>query len=49
MRGDHQGSVIRPSRYTMAARPRGATMAIAAAAVGLGALLLSRGRARESA
>ena len=49
VRGDHQGSVIRPSLYTVAARNRGATMAIAAAAVGLGALLLSRGRARESA
>lgn len=49
VRGDHQGSLIRPSLYSRAARNRGTTMAIAAAAVGLGALLLSRGRAREEA
>lgn len=47
VRGDTQGSLIRPSLYTRAARNRGATMAIAAAAVGIGALLLSRSRARE--
>ncbi|HEX8642093.1 MAG TPA: SDR family oxidoreductase [Allosphingosinicella sp.] len=47
VRGDTQGSLIRPSLYTRAARNRGATMAIAAAAVGLGALLLSRGRSGE--
>jgi NAD(P)-dependent dehydrogenase (short-subunit alcohol dehydrogenase family) len=50
VRGDHQGRLIRPSLYSRAARNRGATMAIAAAAaVGLGALLLNRGRAREDA
>jgi NAD(P)-dependent dehydrogenase (short-subunit alcohol dehydrogenase family) len=48
-RGDHQGAIIRPSLYTTAARNRGATMALAAAAVGLGALLLTRGRVREEA
>ena len=47
VRGDHQGSTIRPSLYTRAARNPGATMAIAAAAVGLGALWLRRGRVRE--
>jgi NAD(P)-dependent dehydrogenase (short-subunit alcohol dehydrogenase family) len=47
VRGDHQGAAIRPSLYSTAARNRGATMAIAAAAVGLGALFLTRGRARE--
>ncbi|WP_114954618.1 SDR family oxidoreductase [Sphingosinicella terrae] len=47
--GDHQGSLIRPSLYSRAARNPGATMAIAAAAVGLGALLLRRGRVREGA
>ena len=47
VRGDHQGSTIRPSLYTRAARNPGTTMAIAAAAVGLGALWLRRGRVRE--
>jgi hypothetical protein len=47
VRGDAQGSLIRPSLYTRAARNRGATVAIAAAAVGLGAFLLSRGRSGE--
>ena len=49
VRGDHQGSTIRPSLYTRAARNPGTTMAIAAAAVGLGALLFRRGRVREEA
>ena len=49
VRGDTQGSLIRPSLYTRAARNRGTTMAIAAAAVGIGALLLSRSRTREAA
>jgi NAD(P)-dependent dehydrogenase (short-subunit alcohol dehydrogenase family) len=49
VRGDHQGSTIRPSLYSRAARNPGATMAIAAAAVGLGALLFRRGRVREEA
>jgi NAD(P)-dependent dehydrogenase (short-subunit alcohol dehydrogenase family) len=44
VRGDAQGSVIRPSLYSKAARNRGATVALAAAAVGLGAFLISRGR-----
>ncbi len=48
VRGDHQGSVIRPSLYSRAARNPGKTMAIAAAAVGLGALLLRRNRAGEA-
>ena len=48
MLGDHQGSVIRPSLYARAARNPGTTMAIAAAAVGLGALLLRRSRGREA-
>ena len=48
VRGDHHGSLIRPSLYTRAARNPGATMAIAAAAVGLGTLLLRRGRTREA-
>jgi hypothetical protein len=49
VRGDSQGSLVRPSLYSRAARNPGATMAIAAAAVGLGALLLSRGRGRDDA
>ena len=49
IRGDHQGRFVRPSLYSRAARNPGATMAIAAAAVGLGALLFRRGRVREGA
>ena len=44
VRGDTQGSMIRPSLYSRAARNPGVTMAVAAAAVGLGALLWNRGR-----
>ncbi len=47
VRGDHQGSVIRPSLYSRAARNPGATMAIAAAAFGLGALLIKGKKNRE--
>jgi NAD(P)-dependent dehydrogenase (short-subunit alcohol dehydrogenase family) len=43
VRGDHQGSLIRPSAYTRAARHPAATLAIAGlAAAGLGALFARR-------
>jgi NAD(P)-dependent dehydrogenase (short-subunit alcohol dehydrogenase family) len=46
--GDHQGSTIRPSLYTKAARHPGATAAVAgAAAAGAGMLLWGRSRQAE--
>lgn len=49
VRGDSQASLVRPSLYGRAARNPGATVAIAAAAVGLGAMLWSRSQQRPGA
>lgn len=48
VRGDHQGSVIRPSLYSRAARHPATTWAVAGVAgAGIGALLLSRRSRRQ--
>lgn len=48
VRGDHQGSVIRPSLYSRAARHPAATWAVASlAGAGIGAFLFSRRRRTE--
>ncbi|MEA1014731.1 SDR family oxidoreductase [Sphingosinicella sp. LY1275] len=49
VRGDHQGSLIRPSAYSKAARHPLATLALASlAAAGIGALLSTRWQAEEA-
>ncbi|HEV2748202.1 MAG TPA: SDR family oxidoreductase [Allosphingosinicella sp.] len=46
--GDHQGSIIRPSLYSRAARHPAATLAVAgAAAAGIGAFFLNRARREQ--